>query len=120
MSRPQGHAHRVGQPVSHVTAAIAAGARGLDDFDEAAHHDGQDDGTYQGCRLVDDAVTMPIFQPDDKAQAAIEYKVRPLVNESDVAQWCLGNRYEAEHPNADDARLTERIMLEQLAEIAPG
>ncbi len=63
---------------------MAAGAVGLQEFEESAHKNGQQEGVEEQLLIVEAAVVAEVFEPDDGAGASIHDEVCPFVDEGHV------------------------------------
>ena len=86
-------AERIGGEVEPVTTAVTAGAVGLKEFEESAHEDGQQEGVEEQLLVVEAAVVPEVFPPDDGAGAAIHDEVGPFVDEGNVVEWRLWEKW---------------------------
>ncbi len=83
---------------------MAAGAVGLQEFEESAHKNGQQEGVEEQLLIVEAAVVAEVFEPDDGAGASIHDEVCPFVDEGHVVEWCLReDGCEREYPDECDA-----------------
>ena len=79
----------IGGEVEPVAIAVAAGAVGLQEFEESAHEDGQQEGVEEQLLVVKAIVAAEVFEPNDGAGASIHDEVCPFVDECHVVEWCL-------------------------------
>ncbi len=79
----------IGGEVEPVAIAVAAGAVGLQEFEESAHEDGQQEGVEEQLLVVEAVVAAEVFEPNDGAGASIHDEVCPFVDEGYVVEWCL-------------------------------
>ena len=82
-------AEGIGGEVEPVATAVAAGAVGLQEFEESAHEDGQQEGIEEQLLVVETTVAAEVFEPDDRAGASIHDEVCPFVDECHVIERCL-------------------------------
>ena len=82
-------AEGIGGEVEPVATAVAAGAVGLQEFEESAHEDGQQEGIEEQLLVVETTVAAEVFEPDDRAGASIHDEVGPFVDEGHVVERCL-------------------------------
>lgn len=79
----------IGGEVEPVAIAVAAGAVGLQEFEESAHEDGQQEGVEKQLLVVEAVVVAEVFKPDDGASASVHDEVCPFVDEGHVIERCL-------------------------------
>ena len=82
-------AEGIGGEVEPVAIAVTAGAILLQEFEEAAHEDGQQEGVEEQLLVVEAAVTAEVFKPDDGASASVHDEVCPFVDECHVVERCF-------------------------------
>ena len=68
---------------------MAAGAVGLQEFEESAHKNGQQEGVEEQLLVVEAVVVAEVFEPDDGASASIHDEVCPFVDEGHVVERCF-------------------------------
>ena len=91
---------------------MATSAVSLQQFQQTAHQCGCQPGKKEETTAVKAPVLAYILPPDDTARTAVHHKMRPLVNELHVVEWCLGEEgHQRQDPYHDDTQQRKGIAL---------